>query len=329
LLFIILLYKNERHTILFFAGAFYSLNNPTLQQPKKPALSKNLINWIIFIALSFIWGSSFVLMKEGLVSLTPYHVAALRIVFSGLVLLPSAIKYFRQVPRNKLLTIFMSGMLGSLLPAFLFCIAEQGIDSAVTGTLNSLTPIFVIIMGAVFFKSKTSFNKILGVLIAIIGSILLLLSKGNLQESQNLFYISLVVIATICYGINVNMVHRHLGNIGSLQIAAVALTLNAIPALVVLFFTGYFNLPLTDKGVLMSTGYSALLGIMGTAVASIIFYMLVKRAGAIFSSMVTYGIPVVANIWGLAYGEDVGWKQVACLLLILAGVYAANRKVSA
>lgn len=284
------------------------------------------MNWVIFIALSIIWGSSFVLMKEGLVNLNAYQVAALRIVFSGIVLLPSALKYFRQVPANKIFTIFMSGVLGSLLPAFLFCIAEQGIDSALTGTLNSLTPIFVIITGALFFQSKTSAHKILGVIIAIIGSILLLLSKEGLHADQNLFYISLVVLATVCYGLNVNMVHRHLTGIGSLQIAAIALTLNAIPALVILYFTGYFDLPLTEKGVLTSTAYTALLGIMGTAVASIIFYMLVKRAGAIFSSMVTYGIPVVANIWGIIYGENVGWIQIGCLLLILSGVYVANRK---
>lgn len=289
-------------------------------------MNKNLLNWLIFIALSVIWGSSFILMKEGLVSLSPYQVASLRIVFSGLVLLPTAIKFYRHIPKDKVVIIFLSGLLGSLLPAYLFCIAEEGIDSALAGTLNSLTPIFVIITGALFFKSKTSFNKILGIVISFTGSILLLLSKGHLQENQNLLYISYVVLATVFYGINVNMVHRHLHSIGSLQIAAVALTLNAVPALVVLWFTGYFNLPLGDKGVLLSTSAAAVLGIMGTAVASVIFYMLVKRAGAVFASMVTYGIPVVAIIWGLVYKEDVGLKQVLCLAIILAGVYIANRK---
>ncbi len=288
--------------------------------------NKKLVNWLIFISLSFIWGSSFVLMKEGLLHLTAYQVAAIRIVSSGIVLLPVALKTFRQIPGNKLFIIFMSGVLGSLLPAFLFCLAEEEIDSALTGTLNSLTPIFVIITGALFFQSKTSAIKILGIAISFTGSILLLLSKGHMGESKNLLYISFVVIATICYGLNVNMVHKKLGNIGSLQIAAAALTLNAIPALIVLFFTGYFSLPLTEKGVLVSTVYSAVLGIFGTAIASIIFYMLVKRAGAVFSSMVTYGIPVIANFWGIIYGEDVGWKQFACLVLILAGVYVANRK---
>lgn len=220
----------------------------------------------------------------------------------------------------------MSGVLGSLLPAFLFCAAEEGIDSALAGTLNSLTPIFVIITGALFFNSKTAFNKILGIVIALTGSILLLLSKGHMQESQNLLYVSFVVLATIFYGFNVNMVFKHLKDIGSLQIAAVALSLNAIPALIVLIFTGYFNLPLTDPDILYSTGHAALLGIFGSAIASVIFYVLVKRAGAVFSSMVTYGIPIIANIWGIIYGEEVGWKQFACLLLILAGVYIANRK---
>ncbi|MBK6633424.1 MAG: DMT family transporter [Chitinophagaceae bacterium] len=179
-----------------------------------------------------------------------------------------------------------------------------------------------------FFRSKTTSNKIFGIGVAFTGSILLLLSKGQIPENQNLMYISYVVLATICYGFNVNMVHKHLHHIGSLQIASVALTLNAIPALIVLYFTGYFSLPLSDSGILYSTGHAALLGILGTAVASIIFYVLIKRAGAVFSSMVTYGIPVIANLWGLFYGEEVGWVQFGCLALILSGVYLANRKIS-
>ena len=222
----------------------------------------------------------------------------------------------------------MSGMLGSLLPAYLFCVAEQGIDSALAGTLNSLTPIFVIIIGAIFFQTKTSANKIAGILIAFTGSILLFFNQPNFSQNSNLVYVLYVVIATIMYGVNVNMVQQRLSDIASVNIAAIALSLNAIPALIVLLFTGYFKLDLTDRGILFSTGYSFVLGIFGTAIASIIFYMLIKRAGAVFSSMVTYGIPVVANFWGILYGEYIGWIQVSCLLLILAGVYVANRKYS-
>ncbi len=266
------------------------------------------------------------MMKEGLLNLDAFQVASLRIIFSGIVLLPSAVKHFKSIPKKKLGVIFMSGVLGSLLPAYLFCVAEIGIDGALAGTLNSLTPIFVIITGALFFSSKTAANKILGICIAFTGSILLLLSKGHTQERQNLIYVSYVVLATICYGFNVNMVFKYLKDIGSLQIAAVALTLNSIPALIVLYFTGYFSLPLMDSHILYSTGQAAMLGILGTAIASIIFYKLVKSAGAVFASMVTYGIPIIANFWGIISGEEVGWKQFACLLLILSGVYIANRK---
>ena len=267
------------------------------------------------------------MMKEGLLNLSAFQVASLRIVFSGIVLLPFAIKHFKIIPKNKIPVIFLSGVLGSLLPAYLFCVAELGIDGALAGTLNSLTPIFVIITGALFFNSKTAGNKIMGILIAFTGSLLLLVSKNNLQVSQNMMYVSFVVLATICYGFNVNMVYKHLQNIGSLQIASVALTLNAVPALIVLYFTGYFSLPLSDTAILYSTGHAALLGILGTAVASVIFYKLVKNAGAVFASMVTYCIPVIANFWGIISGEEVGWKQFACLVLILVGVYLANRKI--
>lgn len=289
-------------------------------------MNKGFLNWFIFILLSVIWGSSFIMMKEGLLHLSAFQLASLRIVFSGIVLLPAAIKHFKTVPKNKLLIIFLSGILGSLLPAYLFCVAELGIDSALAGTLNSLTPIFVIITGAIFFNSKTAGKKILGICVAFVGSLLLLFSKGQLHDNQNMLYVSFVIMATICYGFNVNMVYKYLQNIGSLQIASVALVFNAIPALIVLYFTGYFDLPLSNSAILYSTGHAALLGIFATAIASIIFYVLVKRAGAVFATMVTYGIPVIANFWGLIYGEEVGWKQFGCLLLILIGVYMANRK---
>lgn len=289
-------------------------------------MNSKLINWLIFISLSVIWGSSFILMKEGLVALTAFQVASVRIISSGLVLLPVAIKSIRQIPADKLFIIFMSGVLGSLLPAYLFCIAEQWIDSSLAGTLNSLTPIFVIIIGALFFKTKTAAHKVIGILIAFSGSIFLFFSQPGFSHNSNLVYVLLVVLATMMYGLNVNMVHRYLQHVSSFQIAALALSTNAIPALVVLYFTGYFSMDLSNRAVLFSTGYSVILGIMGTALASVIFYILIKRAGAVFSSMVTYGIPFVAIIWGIIYGEQVGWKQVIGLLVILTGVYVANRK---
>jgi drug/metabolite transporter (DMT)-like permease len=138
--------------------------------------------------------------------------------------------------------------------------------------------------------------------------------------------VSLVIIATLLYGFNVNMVSRYILHIPSLHIAAVALSFNAIIALAVLFFTGYFNLPISNPGILKGTAAAICLGIMGTAIATILFYVLVKRASGIFASMVTYAIPFVAIGWGIYYKEDISWKQIVCLLIILTGVYWANKK---
>jgi drug/metabolite transporter (DMT)-like permease len=287
-------------------------------------LSKNLINWLLFTVLSFLWGSSFILMKLSLQAYSAWQVASLRMVSAGIVLLPFAIKFFRLIPKDKLPVVFISGALGSLVPAYLFCLAEVGISSTLAGMLNSLTPIFVIIIGALFFNTRTTLNKILGIITAFTGSVLLLLSKG-VSGQQDIFYVAFVIVATICYGINGNMVNRYLKGIPSLHIAAVALVLNAIPALGVLFFTGFFTaLPATAAPALKALGAATVLGIGGTAIATILFYQLIKSAGPVFSAMVTYGIPVVAIMWGIVFNEPVGWKQVGCLLLILSGVFIAN-----
>jgi drug/metabolite transporter (DMT)-like permease len=264
-------------------------------------------------------------MIKGLESLTAYQVASLRIIFSGIVLLPVAINHFRSIPKNKLLVIFLSGVQGSLIPAYLFCLAETKIDSSLAGSLNALTPVFVIIMGALFFSNKASSNKVLGICISFAGSILLFFAQPNFHQDSNMFYVLLVIIATMLYGLNVNMVGKYLKGIPSLHIAAIALVLIAFPALIVLYFTGYFSQDIFTKPMLIATGYTFLLGVFGTAIASIIFYMLMKRAGMIFASMVTYAIPTVAVMWGLILGEKIGWKQVVCLAIILSGVYMANR----
>jgi drug/metabolite transporter (DMT)-like permease len=292
-------------------------------QPTFNILSKNFINWLLFTALSLLWGSSFILMKISLQEYSAWQVASLRMLSAGIVLLPFAVRHYRLIPASKRFVVVMSGVLGSLLPAFLFCLAEVGISSTLAGMLNSLTPIFVIIIGALFFSTRTTANKILGIAVAFTGSVLLLLTKG-VSGNQNVLYVSFVILATVCYGINVNMVNRHLKGIPSLQIASVALTVNAAPALIVLAFSGFFtHLPATVVAF-KALGAAALLGIGGTAIASVLFYKLMKSAGPVFSSMVTYCIPVVAIMWGVVAGEPVSWKQAGCLALILAGVFVAN-----
>lgn len=284
-----------------------------------------LVNWALFFLLALIWGSSFILMKAGMSSLTPYQVASLRILSAGLVLIPFARKALLETPKNKLVLVILSGLLGSFFPAYLFCIAETKIDSSLAGMLNALTPFFTILVGIAFFRLRLQSKKVVGVVIGFAGLCLLVAPELTLGF-QNFSYSLFVLAATIFYGLNVNMVSRHMQGIGSLNIASLAFVFLIIPSLIILYFTGYFALPLTEKPLLMATLASFVLGILGTAAGSILFYMLVKRAGALFASMVTYGIPFIAVLWGVWYGEMVTLFQMGCLGIILLGVYLVNKK---
>lgn len=287
-------------------------------------MQQKWINWLVFALLSLVWGSSFILIKEGLKAFTPYQVASLRMLSAGLILLPFAWKALKHIPRQKMGLVIFSGILGNFIPAYLFCIAETQIDSSLAGILNSLTPIFTILVGVLFFKVQTNFVKILGLLIGFIG-LSFLLAAGRDVSLHNLSFAGLVLLATLFYGINVNLVGRYMQNLGSLNIASIAFAFLILPSLCVLFFTGYFNNDFSNPLVLQAVLASSILGIVGTSIATILFYFLVKRAGIVFGSLVTYGIPVIAVAWGIVDGESLSFMQVICLAVILLGVYIVNR----
>ena len=263
-------------------------------------------------------------MKEGLRAFSPYQVASLRMLSAGLILLPFAIRSFSKIPKEKMGLVILSGVIGNFIPAYLFCIAETQIDSALAGILNSLTPLFTIIVGVIFYKVQTSFIKVLGIIIGFVG-LSFLFAAGKDMSLHNLSYAGLVLIATLLYGINVNSVGRYLQHISSLHIASVAFAFLIIPSAAVLYFTGYFNHNFHDHLIIHATFASTVLGIMGTSMASILFYYLVKNAGIIFGSLVTYGIPIVAVVWGLWYGEKITPLQFVWMGVILLGVFIANR----
>lgn len=291
----------------------------------KPArMQQKWTNWLVFALLSIVWGSSFILMKEGLKAFNAYQVASLRMLSAGIVLLPFAIQAFKKIPKDKMGLVIISGLVGNFIPAYLFCIAETRIDSALAGILNSLTPLFTIIVGVVFYKVQTSAIKLLGILIGFIGLTCLMLA-GKEVHFEHLSYASLVLVATIMYGINVHTVGRYLKEIGSIQIASVAFSFLIIPSATVLYFTDFFNNDFSNPVVLHSTIAGGVLGMIGTSMASILFYYLVKKAGILFGSLVTYGIPVVAVAWGIGFGESLAPLQIFCLGVILFGVYIVNR----
>lgn len=265
-------------------------------------------------------------MKLGMQHLTAYQVASIRILSAGLVMLPFAVKGWRQVPKNKIVTVIIAGLLGNFFPAFLYCLAEIKIDSSLASILNALTPVCAIIIGVAFFQLKITTNKIVGIIVGFLGLALLPFASKDGISFTNLSYASLVLVATVCYGTNVHVVRNYLKEVPSLQIAAVAFSFFVPVCIIILVCTGFFSLPLLQEGIPFSILAAFILGALGTALASVWFYVLVKTAGSIFASLVTYGIPFIAVFWGLFYGESITALEIVCLLIILAGVYIVNRK---
>ncbi|PSL22599.1 DMT family transporter [Chitinophaga ginsengisoli] len=286
-------------------------------------MNSRAVNWSIFLLLSLTWGSSFILMKIGLEALSPYQVASLRLFSAGIALLPFFFKFIRQTPLNKIPVIILSGILGNLLPAYLFCIAETRIDSALAGILNGLVPLMSLLAGFFIFHAPIVRQQLLGIFIGLLGVVLLFVVKG--VDTGYWYYGLWIVVATACYGVNIALVHHYLKGYSSLQLGSIALFFCAIFALPILLYTDFFSLLSGPAIPWRSMGASVTLGILGSGIASVLFYILINKAGALFASMVTYALPVVAIGWGLLAGERISFLQVLCLGVILAGVYIVNK----
>ncbi len=284
------------------------------------------VKWILFVILCLTWGSSFIIMKGGMEILSPYQLASIRIISAGLIMLPWIRTAYRAVPKKAVPALILSGFLGTLLPAYLFCIAQTKIDSSIAGILNALTPIFTLAIGMLFFNLKVGWIKWVGMLLGFAGMLVLVFGASRQINLQYIGYTFFVIIATICYGLNVNVVNQYLKDVAPLHIATIAFTALIIPNLVILASTGYFTDPnLLNGSLTRGTIAGVVLGIVSTCLASVIFYTLMKKAGPVFASMVTYGIPLVALGWGFVAGETITGLQVAGMAVILAGVRLANK----
>lgn len=280
------------------------------------------LSWLLFVVLAVIWGSSFILMKKSAEQLTGTQIGGVRIFSAAAVFLPFALLYVRKIPRNKLALVAVTGMLGNLFPAFLFGVAIQHeTESSLAGILNSLTPLFVILIGVLFFKKTVAARKVTGVVIGFAGLALLSLAKGPVSLN-GLGYMLLILLATVLYGLNVNVITTHLKGIDPFQMAAVSIASLLLPTAVYLWFD---PVPLATSPQRTSVYAAVLLGILGSSVATTLYYVLIKKSGGLFASLVTYAIPLVAIFWGVLDGESISAVQVGCLGIILGGVYLANK----
>ena len=288
-------------------------------------LTKKRWQWALLLLLSMIWGSSFILMKKGLRAFDDNQVAAFRIVISFLVLLPVLIPRFRLIRRKHIKSLLIVGIIGNFLPAFLFTRAQTRIDSSLAGILNSLTPLFALLIGLLFYRSRVLLVNVLGIFLGLAGAIGMIYDNSQDLFHQTNIYGLFVVAATICYGISVNEIKHKLADLDGITIAAAAFFIIGPLALGILAFSDLrtsFNHPQAWS----SLGYVSILAVFSSAIAVVLFNVLIKYTTAIFAASVTYIIPIFAIIWGVADGESLSLQQLLWMLVILIGVYLVNKE---
>jgi drug/metabolite transporter (DMT)-like permease len=281
--------------------------------------------WIFLIVLSLVWGSSFILMKKALISLNPVQVGALRIFITAIFLFLIGFKRVFKINKTQWYYLFLNGVIGSFIPVFLFAFAVKHIDSSIASILNSLTPLNTLIFGSLVFGFAYRRKQLLGVLIGLAGTLILILKGAEINPSQNYSYSILVLIATICYAFNLNIIKKHLQDLDALSIAVGNFMILMIPALIILYFTGIFSTFEVDEASTMSLVYITILAVFGTGLAKILYNHLIKISTPVYSSSVTYLIPIVAILWGILDGEKISAIQILAGGIIIFGVYLVNK----
>ena len=282
--------------------------------------------WLYLVLLALVWGSSFILMKKALIGLTPIQLGALRIIFTGIFLFSTSASSIKQIKKKHWKYITFTAFAASFIPVFLFAFSVHQIDSAVVSILNSFTPFNTLIFGAVLFGFSFRKVQFYGILMGLLGCIILILSGASLNENQNYWYSIFVLIASVGYALNVNMVKKYLYDLKPRAIVTGNFLLIFIPAILVLYFTGFFSDYVYDKEGFIALGYVAILAVFGTGLAKIMYNKLVQISTPIFSSSVTYLIPIVAVFWGVIDGEEFSLIQLFGGTIILLGVYLVNKK---
>lgn len=289
----------------------------------------NVLAYLLLFVLVIIWGTSFFLIKKAVMYYSPLETGLLRVSFAFILLMPFAFSHLKKINKRQAWICFLSGTIGIALPSILYAIAEKGIDSATAGVLNSLTTLFTLIVGLLFFRLKTRWYNIAGVIIGLAGAFGLISVSGNNSFQFNFQYAILVILATFLYAFNTNIIKSWLKDVKPLTITVFSVFFTGIITTVILLgFTDFLSETLHFPEKINGIGYTAILGMLGTGIAMILFNKLIQITSAVFAASVTYLMPVVALLWGYWDGEKIGERQILWIVFIIAGILLVNTKNS-
>jgi drug/metabolite transporter (DMT)-like permease len=305
-------------------------------------MKKTWLPLFIIVLLGAIWGSSFILIKRGLLAFEPIQVAGLRQFLAGAVLLPWIFYYSRagiadaetevvqsSLTKRDYINLFLSGLIGNGIPAFLFSYAGSLIPSGLSGIMNAFTPMFTLVLGVLLFKENLSKNGLIGVMMGILGAVVLLAPGFLYDPTARIHPVGalLVFSAAAMYGYNINLIKHRLSHLPAMAKTAYPFFFMGVLYLWVLLGTGVQNAWVKDSGQAWeSFGFLLILGVVGSAVSMIIFNYLIKFTTALVASTNTFIIPVVAVMWGLYDNEPLTWNMFVGLFLSLAGIYLIMKK---
>lgn len=282
--------------------------------------------WIILTVLALTWGSSFILIKKSLEVFTPYQIGSIRVALSGLIFLGIGFPAIRKMDRKTLLWMVLAGALGNFVPMYLFPIAQTKVSSSMAGILDSLVPVFVLLIGFVIFKIRSKPVQWAGTILGFIGAGTLMYFSGSSEGGSHPAYAMLVVLATACYAGSALIINQKLAHVPSLKLSASVFTFWMVPSVIILLFTDLSGILQNTPEVWKGAGYLGILSVIGTALAILLYFRLIQTVSAVFASMVTYLLPIVAVFWGLLAGENFSIWYALGGILILLGIYMAKDK---
>lgn len=295
-------------------------------------MKKDPVSWLMLLLLACIWGGSFILMKRGMETpsgeaiFSDSQVAALRMAIAGIVMLPFGIASLKKIHNPKqVLCLLVVGFCGNFFPAFLFTFAETKLSSGLAGMLNSFTPFFTLLIGYFIFSQALRFRQSIGLLVAFGGITMLVLSDSGISNDGSWLHVGAIVLATVCYAISLNTIKHTLAGFKSWEITSLAFSFVAIPAGLTTWLTGTAETIRTNPHAVYGLGYIAILSLLGTCLALLLFNSIIARTSAVSASSVTYFIPFVAVLFGVFLNQETfGVLQLLAMLIVLSGVYIAN-----
>ncbi|WP_027065821.1 DMT family transporter [Maribacter sp. Hel_I_7] len=282
--------------------------------------------WLYLITLSFIWGSSFILIKRSLIGYTPLQVGGLRIVFASTLLFIIGFRSLKTLSKTDWKWIGIAGLCSSFFPPFFFALAQTEISSGITSILNSVAPLFTTLVGIALFGLMLKGRQVLGVLIGLFGTVVLIAAGMENNINQNYWYSLFIIFAALGYAFNINIIKKYLSHLSPLAVTTASFGVAFFPALIILMYTGVFQQFVHNSAMHQAVWYIMALAFLGTALANILFNKLIKLSSPVFAASVTYLIPLVAVLFGFLDGENISFIQLLGGLIILFGVWLVNRK---